>query len=159
MCLSLGKPVSLFRPVLILAGVLLLGCDDSTLKQEAATTRADIDFIAQLPQLRADAYAAAQPRWDSGVTAEMVDASEVLNGQLVGWAERLQAGIRHQLDEESRRVYENYWKTEATGGGTVHQVLAAGAATQFLEEYIAELARATLDAGAVELDFGRWLEF
>lgn len=148
------------------------GRPDRTTK---AATRPEMDvteYVCTLPELRRRAYAAARPGWDSGVTAEMINASnsvvEVLEDILVSLATYYPVG---HFDRENPRDYFSeliasrfrwhryHIETAGKGrGGTIVGPMVAGAVIGNLEEMVADMVTSlTLDWEApVDLTLERW---
>ena len=129
------------------------------------------EYLGTLPVLRRLAYQAARPRWESGVTAEMVDASVALIDALVG---ALVALSRYyppgHFDREDPRDYfselvstrfrwHSYHHSTAGEGysGTIVGPLAAGDVVRDVEQMIEDTV-GSLTWGEDERPYKAWLE-
>lgn len=129
-------------------------------------------YVATLPELRRRAYERAQPDWDTGVTATVVEACyriiTVLEEVLATLATYFPAG---HFDHEKPRDYISelistrsrwhYYHAEPHGhgeDGTIVHVLVARAVLSDVERMIAEMVHSlTLDwEGSGPFNFDQW---
>lgn len=155
----------------------VMGGQGSTGRTTRPATRPDLpleDFVRTLPELRHRAYAAAQPAWDSGVTADMVNASyavvEVLEDIVVSLAMYYPEG---HFDRENPRDYFSeliasrfrwhryHIETSGQGrGGTIVGPMVVGAVIDDLEQMVVDMVMSlTLDwEASADVDLEHWKE-
>jgi hypothetical protein len=124
---------------------------------EQSMAKHDLAFINRLPTLRAKAYREAQPGWDSGITSEMVAASEVLNEKLLSWAVALGRDRDAELlRQHCKEVYDKAFMrlTKEHGPASIVLPMAENALTIFLENRVAESVRKA--TAAQEFDYEAW---
>lgn len=129
-----------------------------------------VRFLKALPKLRAVVYEAAQEGWDTGVTADMRQASyDVIDFLEYAWTRLAEFyPARHFGDKDSREYIRGYirdrfrfhWaKHEPDGpgtGGTIVGVLTGGDVIADLESLVADTV-GTLFAHRDDFDLEAWL--
>lgn len=155
--------------------VEVMGVHGTTGRTTRPAKRPDIpltDYIRTLPELRRRAYAAAQPSWDSGVTADMVNAGyavvEILEDILVSLATYYPEG---HFDRENPRDYFSeliasrfrwhryHIETAGKGrSGTIVGPIVVGAVIDDLEEMVVDMVTSlTLDwEASTDTEIERW---
>ena len=138
--------------------------------ETSAFDNARDSYIASLPASLASAYAIAQPRWDTGVTSEMIEATigviDVVIQLLVHLGERFPTN--HFEGKSAAQYFSEYtsaryrWhrlliEPEGVGtGGTIVGPLTALAVLKSLEQSVEDMvsAQASPEDG---IDHPRWL--
>lgn len=155
----------------------VMGGQGSTGRTTRLATRPDLllgDFVRTLPELRRRAYAAAQSAWDSGVTAEMINAGyavvEVLEDIAVSLATYYPEG---HFDRENPRDYFSEliasrfrwhrYRIETAGqghGGTIVGPMVVGAVIDDLEQMVVDMVTSlTIDwEASTDVRLERWKE-
>lgn len=128
-----------------------------------------ISLIESLPSRRLAEYRIAQPMWDTGVTAQMVDGNnqviDALKDILIEFARFYPEATFGQTNakdyfestiQDLRRWHRDLVEPDGPGtGGTIVYIMTGGEVISSLEKMIAEMVQA-LTSGRDDFNFHAW---
>lgn len=125
-------------------------------------------YLKNLPRVKYNAYMEAHKYWDTGITSEMMEGTNVFYERLremlidlsaTAYTEEFFEGkpISIYYDEQISRLMKAAYDSQPSEGGTMHLVMAHGELSEIADNFIVKIVKDVSDPSYFQIWEKKWM--